>query len=71
MTENDEKRIVASVAKILAIICVRNTKLEGIHAGVVPVSKTGIIPTLLLLTQTDGRFHGRRSRILMTTRCVN
>ena len=40
MKEIDEKRIVASLAKIMAMMCVRNTKLEDIHAGVVPVSKT-------------------------------
>jgi len=41
MTKNNEKRITASLAKIMAMMCVRNTKLEEIHAGVVPVSKTG------------------------------
>ena len=40
MKGSDEKRIVASLAKIMAMMCVRNTKLEDIHAGVVPVSKT-------------------------------
>ncbi|MEQ9209798.1 MAG: hypothetical protein RLN96_08150 [Pseudomonadales bacterium] len=38
---DDERRIAASLAKIMAMMCVRNTKLEDIHAGIVPVSKTG------------------------------
>ena len=41
MGKNNEKRMAASLAKIMAMMCVRNTKLEDIHAGTVPVSKTG------------------------------
>ncbi len=41
MNENEEKRIAASLAKIMVMMCVRNTQPEKIHAGVVPISKTG------------------------------
>jgi len=41
MNEADEKRIAAKLAKTLAMLCVRNTKLEDLHAGITPVSKTG------------------------------
>ncbi len=41
MRKADEKRIVAMLAKVMAMMCVRNTKLEDIHAGLVPVTKTG------------------------------
>lgn len=31
----------ATLAKAMAILCVRNTKLEDLHAGLVPVTITG------------------------------
>ena len=37
----DERQTYAKLAKLMALICVRNTKLEDIHAGIVPVSHTG------------------------------
>jgi hypothetical protein len=54
MIKNNEKRITASLAKIMAMMCVRNTKLEDIHAGVVPVSKTGDYSDVLVV-DADGR----------------
>jgi len=41
MNEEDEKRIAAHLAKAMAIICVRNSRLEDLHAGQVPTSRTG------------------------------
>ena len=41
MNQENEKRIAARLAKIMAILCVRNTRLEDLHAGRVPTSKTG------------------------------
>jgi hypothetical protein len=41
MRKEDEERIAARLAKVMAMMCVRNTKLEDIHAGLVPVTKTG------------------------------
>jgi len=41
MSNSDEERIAASLAKVMAVMCVRNTKLEDIHTGVLPVTKTG------------------------------
>jgi hypothetical protein len=41
MNEENEKKIAASTAKTLAMMCVRNTMLEEFHAGLSPVSKTG------------------------------
>jgi len=41
MRKKDEKRIAARLAKVMAMMCVRNTKLENLHAGLVPVTKTG------------------------------
>ena len=39
--DEDDKASAASLAKTLAMMCVRNTVLEDLHAGKVPVSKTG------------------------------
>jgi len=41
MKPNDEQRIAAKLAKTMALLCVRNTKLENIHAGKVPSTRTG------------------------------
>ncbi|MBZ0130616.1 MAG: hypothetical protein K8F59_16085 [Rhodobacteraceae bacterium] len=41
MTSNEEKRIAANLAKTMALLCVRNHKLENIHADKVPAIKTG------------------------------
>ena len=41
MNKDDEKRIAAKLARIMAILCVRNTKLEALHSGPTPVTRTG------------------------------
>lgn len=41
MNKEAEKRIAAKLAKTLAMLCVRNTQLETIHAGTTPVTRTG------------------------------
>ena len=41
MNRNDEKRIAATLAKSLTMMCVRNTGLETLHAGMVPVTHAG------------------------------
>ena len=41
MNKDAEKRIAAKLAKTMAMLCVRNTHLETIHAGKTPVTKTG------------------------------
>lgn len=41
MHKKDEDRIAEKIAKTLALMCVRNTFLEDLHAGKVPVSRTG------------------------------
>ena len=39
MKRRDEERIAAQLAKAMAMICVRITRLENIHAGRAPVMK--------------------------------
>lgn len=41
MSKESEKRIAAKLAKTMAMLCVRNTHLETIHAGKTPVTRTG------------------------------
>lgn len=41
MNKEDEKHIAAKLAKSMAMLCVRNTHLETIHAGKTPVTRTG------------------------------
>lgn len=41
MKKTMEERDAASFAKLLVLLCMRNTFLEDLHAGKVPVSLTG------------------------------
>ena len=54
MNWDDEKRIAAKMAKTLAMMCVRNTGLETLHAGVVPVTHTGDYSDVRVI-DADGR----------------
>jgi len=54
MNEADEKRIATRLAKTLAMLCVRNTKLEDLHAGITPVSKTGDYSDVMVI-DAEGR----------------
>jgi hypothetical protein len=54
MNRDDEKRIAAKMAKSLAMMCVRNTGLETLHAGVVPVTRTGDYSDVRVI-DADGR----------------
>ena len=54
MNENDEERIAAHLAKTMAMMCVRNTELENIHAGLTPVTRTGDYSDVLVI-DADGR----------------
>jgi hypothetical protein len=54
MTQNDDQRITANLVKIMAMICVRNSRLEDLHAGQVPVSHTGDYSDVFVVG-ADGR----------------
>jgi len=54
MNRDDEKRIAAKMAKTLAMMCVRNTGLESLHAGIVPVTHTGDYSDVRVI-DADGR----------------
>jgi len=41
MNEDGEKRIAAKLARIMAMLCVRNTQLAALHSGQTPVARTG------------------------------
>ena len=54
MNEDDEKRIAAKLARIMAMLCVRNTQLETLHAGLTPVTHTGDYSDVFV-EDADGR----------------
>ena len=41
MNQNDEQCIAAKLTKTMAMLCVRNTHLDSIHEGKVPITRTG------------------------------
>lgn len=55
MNEEAEKRIAAQLAKAMAMLCVRNSRLEELHAGVVPVTKTGDWSDVIVLDADGNR----------------
>ena len=54
MDEELRRGLHAELAKAMAMFCVRNTKLEDIHAGVVPVTRTGDYRDVTVI-DADGR----------------
>jgi hypothetical protein len=54
MSQNDDQRITASLVKIMAMLCVRNSRLEDLHAGLVPVTHTGDYSDVFVV-DADGR----------------
>ena len=53
MTEH-EQQLIASISKSMAMMCVRNTMLEDIHAGIEPVSHTGDFTDVVVI-DANGR----------------
>jgi hypothetical protein len=49
MNKDAEKRIAAQLAKAMAMICVRNSMFENLHAGPVPVTRTGDYSDVVVL----------------------
>lgn len=54
MKKADEERVAARLAKLMAMICVRNTGIEDLHAGIVPVTHTGDFSDVFV-NDADGR----------------
>jgi len=54
MKPADEKRIAATLAKTVAMLCVRNTALEDLHSGTTPISKTGDYSDVVVI-DAEGR----------------
>ena len=54
MKPADEERIAARLAKLMAMICVRNSGIEELHAGTVPVTHSGDYSDVFI-TDADGR----------------
>ena len=49
-----EQQLVKNISKSMAMMCVRNTVLEDIHAGIEPVSHTGDFSDVMV-TDANGR----------------
>ena len=49
-----ERQLTASISKSMAVMCVRNTMLEDIHAGIEPVTRTGDFTDVVVI-DADGR----------------
>lgn len=56
MTRQDEEKIAAQLAKAMAMICVRNTMLEDLHAGRVPATRTGDFTDVFVVDAEGNRF---------------
>jgi hypothetical protein len=54
MSKDDEQHVAARLAKIMAMICVRNSSLEDLHAGQVPTTRTGDYSDVFVVV-ADGR----------------
>ena len=52
--DEDERQLIASFSKSMASMCVRNTMLEDIHAGIEPVTRTGDYSDVMVI-DADGR----------------
>ena len=50
----DEQGLIASISKSMAMMCVRNTMLEDLHAGIEPVSRTGDFTDVMVI-DANGR----------------
>lgn len=55
MKRNDEEWAAASLARGMAMICVRNTMLEDLHAGRLPITKTGDFSNVVVIDGTGQR----------------
>ena len=54
MNPADKEPIAASLAKVMAMMCVRNTGLETLHAGLLPATRIGDYSDVFVL-DADGR----------------
>ena len=54
MDEQLKRGLHAELAKAMAMFCVRNTELENIHAGLVPVTRTGDYSDVIVI-DAEGR----------------
>jgi hypothetical protein len=71
MNKDDEKRIAAKLAQIMAMLCVRNTQLETLHAGPTPPSPgPATIRMSLFSTPMVDAFPGHRYHASMMPRCA-
>jgi hypothetical protein len=66
MTRNDDQRIVASLVTSMAMICMRNSRLETLQAGSGPVTHAGDYSDVSVLDAD-----GRHITVALAARCGN
>lgn len=59
MGRKEEEQLAATLAKAMAMICVRNSMLEDLHAGPVPVTKTGDYSDVFVIDADGNRIPWR------------
>lgn len=55
MTPETEQRIAATLAKTMAMLCVRNTQQETLHAGKTPATRTGDLSDVTVVDANGNR----------------
>ena len=53
--DEEQRDTIAVVAKLMALMCVRNTKLEDIHAGIAPVTRIGDYTDVVVIDADGNR----------------
>ena len=59
MGRKGEEQVAAKLAKAMAMICVRNSMLEDLHAGPAPVTKTGDYSDVFVVDANGNRIPWR------------
>ena len=62
-TANPEHQLTSLLVRTMALLCVRNSMIEDIHAGLVPVTRTGDYTDVTVI-DADGRRTPRRVRFV-------
>ena len=65
-----ERRKVPAFTRILALMCVRQSRLETLHRGLSPITHTGDYSDVVVVDAEGRRIPGRKCRVSTRTRCA-
>ena len=65
-----DDQLASLLIRTMALLCVRDTLLEDIHAGLTPITRTGDYSDVTVIDADGRRIPGPMSRISTTTRCA-